>query len=88
MLPQLADAAVGRVERVADRVVITATAAGTPARCPRCATAATRVHSRYRRRVADAPIGGVPVVIELGVRRFFCEHPDCPNGPSPSRFRG
>jgi hypothetical protein len=47
-------------------------------RFPRCATAATRVHSRYERRVADAPISGVPVVIELGVRRFFCDHPVCP----------
>ena len=78
LLPQLAGAVVGRVERVVDRVVITASAAGTQASCPRCATAATRVHSRYERRVADAPISGVPVVIELGVRRFFCDHPDCP----------
>jgi transposase len=78
LLPQLAGAVVGRVERVADRVVITASAAGTQARCPRCATAATRVHSRYERRVADAPISGAPVVIQLGVRRFFCDHPDCP----------
>jgi transposase len=78
LLPQLAGAAVGRVERVADRVLISASAAGTQASCPRCATAATRVHSRYERRVADAPISGVPVVIELGVRRFFCDHPVCP----------
>ena len=78
LLPQLAGAVVERVERVADRVVITASAAGAQARCPGCATAATRVHSRYERRVADAPISGMPVVIELGVRRFFCDHPDCP----------
>ena len=78
LLPQPAGAVVGRVERVADRVVITASAAGTQASCPRCATAATRVHSRYGRRVADAPISGVPVVIELSVRRFFCDHPVCP----------
>ena len=78
LLPQLAGAVVERVERVADRVVITASVAGTQASCPRCATAATRVHSRYERRVADAPISGVPVVIELGVRRFFCDHPVCP----------
>lgn len=28
--------------------------------------------------MADGPISGVPVVIELGVRRFFCECPACP----------
>ena len=59
-------------------MVIGAHAAGARADCPRCGIAAARVHSRYGRRVADAPISGVPVVIELGVRRFFCDHPDCP----------
>jgi transposase len=78
LLPQLVGTVIERVERVADRVVITASVVGTQASCPRCATAATRVHSRYGRRVADAPISGVPVVIELGVRRFFCDHPVCP----------
>jgi transposase len=78
VLPQLAGLVIKRVEREADRVLITATAAGTQASCPRCATAAVRVHSRYRRQVADAPISGAPVMIELGVRRFFCDHLDCP----------
>ena len=36
------------------------------------------MHSRYRRRVADAPIGGTPVAISLGVRRLFCDAPECP----------
>src|SRR5207245_49325 len=37
-----------------------------------------RVHSRYRRRLADAAIGGRRVLIRLTVRRFFCGNPDCP----------
>ena len=78
LLPQLVGTVIERVDRVADRVVIAAHAAGERADCPRCGVAAARVHSRYGRRVADAPISGVPVVIELGVRRFFCDHPDCP----------
>jgi len=36
-----------------------------------------RVHSTYGRRLADAPVGGQPVVIRLLVRRFFCGNPDC-----------
>jgi hypothetical protein len=36
------------------------------------------VHSRYQRRLADAAIGGRPVLIRLTVRRFFCPAPDCP----------
>jgi hypothetical protein len=35
------------------------------------------VHSRYRRRVADLPVSGRPVVLWLTVRRFFCDHVDC-----------
>ncbi|WP_219418655.1 transposase family protein [Pseudonocardia nigra] len=66
-----------RVERLAGRVRISASATGERRQCRACGTASVRVHSRYRRRVADAPISGAPVVIELGVRRFFCEHVSC-----------
>ena len=45
--------------------------------CPRCGQASGRVHSKYSRRLADAPAGGEPVVIRLTVRRFFCGNPDC-----------
>jgi transposase len=69
---------VEQVERSAGRVVITAAAVGQEGCCPRCGTSSARVHSRYRRRVADAPIGGTPVAIMLGVRRLFCDAADCP----------
>jgi transposase len=36
------------------------------------------VHSRYRRCLADAPIGGQRVVIRFAVRRFFCDNGACP----------
>ena len=48
------------------------------AACPACGRFSGRVHSRYQRRLADAAIGGRPVVIRLTVRRFFCPAPDCP----------
>jgi transposase len=66
------------IERTSKRVLITATAAAPQASCPRCGTMSARVHSRYQRAVADAPIGGVPVVIELAVRRMFCVAAGCP----------
>lgn len=37
-----------------------------------------RVHGRYIRRLADAPLGGASVVIELAVRRFKCLNSRCP----------
>ncbi|CAI7976011.1 transposase [Frankia sp. Hr75.2] len=45
--------------------------------CPRCATASSRVHGRYRRRLVDTALGGLGVVVELVVRRFRCAEPGC-----------
>ena len=45
--------------------------------CPTCGTGSNRVHSRYRRRPADTAIGANPVVLELTVRRFFCDNSAC-----------
>ena len=46
-------------------------------RCRRCGRVSTRVHSRYRRHLADLPVSGRPVAVWLTVRRFFCDHVDC-----------
>jgi transposase len=35
------------------------------------------VHSRYRRQPADATIGAHPVILDLVVRRFFCDNDSC-----------
>jgi transposase len=45
--------------------------------CPSCGASSRKVHSRYVRRLADLPWDGVPVVIRLETRRFFCVEPDC-----------
>ena len=56
--------------------VVETLASGTP--CPLCGEAATRVHSRYVRTVADLPWHGVAFQLRLQVRRFFCEQAGCP----------
>lgn len=68
-----------------DDIVLTPTTAvalvvatASSATCPRCGTLADRVHSRYRRTVADLPCQDRPVVLRLVVRRFRCRQPDCP----------
>jgi transposase len=48
------------------------------AACPRCGTPSDRVHSRYRRTVADLPCQDRSVVLRLVVRRFRCTEPACP----------
>lgn len=47
------------------------------AACPGCGTLSRRVHSRYRRRLADTAITGREVVIRLMVRRLFCDNSEC-----------
>jgi transposase len=46
--------------------------------CPGCGTLSARVHSRYRRSLADLPCSGVAVNIDLHTRRFFCDQTSCP----------
>ncbi|MFI1179376.1 transposase family protein, partial [Streptomyces sp. NPDC020799] len=53
------------------------THAGVPAVCPGCGQASSWEHSRYVRHVADEAVGGRPVMIDLSVRRLYCENPDC-----------
>ncbi|HUY75928.1 MAG TPA: ISL3 family transposase [Ktedonobacterales bacterium] len=57
------------------RAVVATTA--TEASCPVCGSRAIRVHSRYRRQVADLPWHGVPFRLELHLRRFFCDQSTC-----------
>ena len=45
--------------------------------CPRCCRSSYRIHSRYQRKLADLPWEGIPVRIELRVRRFFCDSANC-----------
>ena len=45
--------------------------------CPYCRMVSRRVHSRYRRTLADLPCGGETICLRVLVRRFFCGNPQC-----------
>jgi hypothetical protein len=68
---------IDRVDDVDGMVVVAAHPRARGSRCRRCGRVSTRVHSRYRRRLADLPVSGRPVEVMLTVRRFFCDHVDC-----------
>ena len=68
---------IDRVDRVDGTVVIAAHPRARGSRCRRCGRVSTRVHSRYRRHLADLPAASRPVEVWLTVRRFFCDHVDC-----------
>ena len=59
-------------------VHVEARRAAATARCPTCGRRSRRVHSRYRRRITDEPLGGRQIIIHLHVRRFFCAGRRCP----------
>lgn len=48
------------------------TATQPAAMCPDCAVPSEAIHSRYSRQLADLPWAGIPVVMRLKVRKFFC----------------
>ncbi len=54
--------------------------------CPECGSTCTRVHSRYRRRLADLPIAGKPVRLVVLARRFHCDAVLCGRRIFAERF--
>jgi transposase len=77
VLPHLATVV---IEAVTDRgagVILDVRLRGEEATCPHCGQPSSRVHSRYHRRLEDAPIAGRAMSLRLRVRRFFCDNPGC-----------
>jgi transposase len=64
------------VESAGVTVALVTTAA--TAACPRCRSASTVVHARYRRTLADRPCLGRPVVYAVTARKFLCRRRECP----------
>ena len=66
-----------KVDTASVPVVIHTHSGAASANCPLCGEPSMRLHSRYRRRLADFPWQGRPVVVEVRARRFRCATPDC-----------
>ncbi len=77
LFPHLAGFRVDQLSRGDTSLTLSATAVRATARCPLCHRRSRRVHSHYQRRVADLPVCGIPVMLLLQVRRFFCRNPRC-----------
>ena len=60
--------------------------AATVCRCPMCGKVCSRVHSQYRRRLADLPAAGVRIALILRTRRFFCDAAACERRIFAERF--
>jgi transposase len=77
LLPHLAGVSVARVFSAGKLVRIQASTSGAASACPAYGVVSRRVHSRYRRRLADIATGGQETLIDLQVRRFFCRNAAC-----------
>jgi hypothetical protein len=67
--------AIEEVAEVGGVVCIRASALAAAVACKCCGFDSTRVHSRYERYLADAPVSGQRLVIRLRERRRFCDQP-------------
>jgi hypothetical protein len=77
LFPSLVSVSVENVVVDDTTVRIQAAAETTKASCPGCGGVSRRVHSHYRRAVRDPAVGGRSTMIELRVRRFFCDVAAC-----------
>lgn len=69
-----------RGERVGDSsgaLVVEAVSTGRPGRYPDRRKQVRRVHSSYQRSRNERPLGSLRVVVQLRVRRYFCDRKRC-----------
>lgn len=77
LLPHLAACRITDATLDDGHLVLDLAPKGRTARCPLCSRRSRRIHSRYVRAVRDLPCCGVPVVLRLHARRFFCRNRRC-----------
>jgi transposase len=85
LFPQVRGLRVEHLRTDADNgLTVVMTTTQPTALCPLCQSLASRVHSRYQRRVTDLPCSGRTVTLLVHARRFFCRNDRCPR----KTFRG
>jgi len=77
LCPSPLELQLAEIRFAAPELLVTATARRRVVACPKCGHASTRVHSRYRRTLADLPWHGLRVRLDVRVRRCFCGVPGC-----------
>jgi transposase len=68
---------VDSIELDGDSVTFRVRAKSGDAACSGCGRRSSRVHARYRRQLADLPLGGRRVQVIAHIRRFKCVSPRC-----------
>jgi transposase len=71
-----------------EEVLVVVTSVQDAACCPTCGRPAGREHSRYIRQPSDLPCVGRKLHLQINVRRFFCDNPDCERRTFAERLPG
>jgi transposase len=77
LLPPVAGLQVTGIAYQEKHVILSLTTTHPTAHCPVCRDPSKKIHSRYQRRIADLPWADKQVLLQLAVRRFFCEQEEC-----------
>lgn len=88
LFPHISELLVERVFSKREAVHVVARTREAKVACPGCAEVSDRLHSTYGRCLADAPVGDRPVLIELTVRRLYCENVRCPRRTFAEQVKG
>ncbi|NMH98763.1 ISL3 family transposase [Pseudonocardia sp. K10HN5] len=78
MFPGLSSLVIDGVTDTGTVVRVTARSVMALAACPRCGTESRRVHAWHLRHLADLPVAGRSVMVDLRVRRLVCGSAECP----------
>ena len=88
LLPDRRALSWSQVHVVSECVTITLKTSSPLGRCPLCRQPSSRVHSRYRRKLAELPWHATAVRLVLRPRRFFCDTAACPRKIFAERLPG
>lgn len=77
LIPQMPGVCLDQLEIDGQHLTVRLTSIQPQTNCPECATVTKRIHSSYRRHLADLPWAGLIIRIQLHVRKFFCLLPQC-----------
>jgi transposase len=77
LLPDGKELCVDSLKSEAGRIVLLVRTVRQQVACPICGELSDQVHSYYTRTLADLPWNGVPVLVRMRTRRFFCTTGRC-----------
>ena len=86
LLPKMAALVVEWIRLMPEAVRIGLTSQSASCCCPACGQRSSRVHSHYIRTLQDLPAHGRVIQLQIRIRRFFCDFPDCGRQTFAERF--